>query len=149
MGKSVTAAANYLSLILNAVAIPGIADNAAAGTLNNLYLSLHTADPTAAGNQGSSEVAYVGYTRVALARSPTSPAWTISTSGNVAHANPNSPIDFPNGAAGPTPTALFAAVGTAAAGPGMILSSGALASAIVCGNNVQPRLGTGSIFTET
>ena len=41
----------------------------AASTAGSLYLSLHTADPTAGGNQSSSEISYTGYSRQAVARS--------------------------------------------------------------------------------
>jgi hypothetical protein len=39
---------DILQLILNAVPIPGIADNAATTPLTDLYVSLHSADPGAA-----------------------------------------------------------------------------------------------------
>lgn len=41
----------------------------------SLYISLHTADPSA-GNQTTSETAYTGYARVAVAR--TSSGWTVA-----------------------------------------------------------------------
>ena len=42
----------------------------------NLYLSLHTADPTPGGNQSSNEVSYTGYARASQARS--SGGFTVS-----------------------------------------------------------------------
>lgn len=51
----------------------GLLPSAVAGSL---YLSLHTAYPGEAGNQGSSEAAYTSYARVAVARS--AGGWTVS-----------------------------------------------------------------------
>lgn len=44
----------------------GLQNSAAAGSF---YISLHTADPGEAGTQTTSETAYTGYARVAVARS--------------------------------------------------------------------------------
>ena len=71
-----------LKLILNSVAISNIADNAASAPLTNLYISLHTADPSG-GNQTTSEAAYTGYTRMSIDR--TGPGWTVT--GRVASPN--------------------------------------------------------------
>jgi hypothetical protein len=50
----------------------GLQNSATAG---NLYVSLHTADPGAAGNQTTNECAYTSYARVAVERSAT--GWTV------------------------------------------------------------------------
>lgn len=76
-------------LILNATAIANIADNAASSPLTNLYIALHEADPTGAGNQTTSETAYTNYARQAVAR--TSGGFTIS--GSVASLTAN--VSFP------------------------------------------------------
>ena len=60
--------ADILGLIFNATAISGLADNASASPLTNLYVALHTADPGEGGNQSTSEVNYTGYSRVAVQR---------------------------------------------------------------------------------
>ena len=44
-------------------------------TAGSFFISLHTADPSA-GNQSTSETAYTGYARVAVARS--SAGWTVT-----------------------------------------------------------------------
>jgi hypothetical protein len=44
-------------------------------TAGNLYISLHTADPGADGDQTTSECAYTSYARVAVARSGA--GWTV------------------------------------------------------------------------
>ena len=54
---------SLLKLIFNATGIANIADNTATSPLTNLYVSLHTADPTSAGNQTSSEANYTSYAR--------------------------------------------------------------------------------------
>lgn len=51
----------------------GLQNSAAAG---NFYVSLHTADPGEAGTQATSETAYTGYARLAVARSGA--GWTVA-----------------------------------------------------------------------
>src|SRR5574343_1022311 len=51
----------------------GLQNSAAAGSF---YVALHTADPTDAGNQTTSEASYTGYARVAVERS--AGGWTVS-----------------------------------------------------------------------
>ena len=87
-GKGDTFENDLLKLIFNATAIANIADNAASAPLTNLYVALHTADPTDAGAQNASEAAYTGYARVSVAR--TSGGWTVS--GN--SVSPVANIDF-------------------------------------------------------
>lgn len=72
-------------LFLNGTAISNIADNAAASPLTNLYLALHTADPTGAGNQTSGEANYNGYARQAVSRSNSG----FTVSGSVANLTSN------------------------------------------------------------
>lgn len=55
-------------LIFQGTAVANIADNAAASPLTNLYLALHTADPTGSGSQTTSEANYNGYARQAVSR---------------------------------------------------------------------------------
>src|SRR4051794_10106620 len=97
---------DWLKLIFNATPIANIADNAATSPLTNLYVSLHTATPGAAGSQTTSEAAYTAYARVAVAR--TSGGWTV-TGGSV---SPAATISFP-AATGGSETETFFAVGTA------------------------------------
>lgn len=65
--------------ILNNAAIALIGDATGlpeSATDGSLYVSLHTADPGATGNQTTNECAYTSYARVAVAR--TGAAWTVS-----------------------------------------------------------------------
>lgn len=143
MGKGNTFSNDLLKLIFNATAIANIADNAGLSPLTNLYVSLHTANPGAGGSQTTSEAAYTGYARVAVAR--TSGGWTASSAQST---SPVANIDFPT-ATGGTETETFAAIGTAVSGAGKILYSGAITPGISVSTTVTPRLTTGSTVTES
>lgn len=141
MSKSNFFETALLELILNGTPIPNIADNAATAPLTDLYVALHTADPGEAGNQSTSECAYTGYARVAVAR--TSGGWAVV--GN--SVSPVAAIDFPD-ATGGVETATHWSVGLAAAGATDILYSGAISPTISISAGVTPRLGTGTAITE-
>lgn len=141
-GKSATFENDILKLIFNGTAITNVADNAATSPLANLYVSLHTADPTDAGNQTSNEISYTGYARVAVARN--SGGWTVSGSS----VSPVANIDFGAMTAGTGGTVTHWAIGTASSGAGEILYSGTVSPNITVANGVTPRIGTGSTVTE-
>ena len=63
-------------------------------TAGSLYFSLHTADPTDAADQTTSEVAYTSYARVAVARSAS--GWTVT--GNAVAVDAD--VVFPAGTGG-------------------------------------------------
>lgn len=140
-GKGDTFENDLLKLIFNAVPISTIADNAASSPLANLHVSMHTADPTDAGNQTSSETSYTSYARVAVAR--TAGGWTVT--GNTV--NPAANIDFP-ACTGGTATITHWGVGTASASTGKILYTGTVAPNISVSNGVTPRLTTATNITE-
>jgi hypothetical protein len=142
VSKSDTFENDLLKLIFNATAIANLADNAATSPLTSLYVALHTADPTDAGNQSSSECAYTGYARQAVAR--TSGGWTVT--GN--SVSPNSNITFPNCAASPGSAATYASIGVAVSGATKILYSGALSSPITIAIGQAPVIASGSTITE-
>lgn len=143
MGKSATFDNDLLQLIFNAVAIANIADNAGSSPLTNLYVSLHTADPGAGGNQSTNEISYTGYARIAVAR--TSGGWTVTGSS----VSPNAAIVFGEMTGGAGGTATFAAIGTLASGAGKILYSGALSPTIPVSVSVAPVIKTTSSITES
>ncbi len=143
MAKSSTFDNDWLKLIFNATAIANIADNAASSPLTNLFVALHTADPTAAGTQSSSEIAYTGYARVSVAR--TSGGWTVTG----ASVSPVAAITFGAMTAGAGGTASFWSVGVATSGATKILYSGAISPTISVVNGVTPQLTTASTVTET
>jgi hypothetical protein len=143
MGKGTVFENDFLKLVLNAVAIANIADNASASPLTNVFLSLHTADPSA-GNQTTNEISYTGYTRMTVAR--TSGGWTIV--GN--SASPFADITFPTSGGGTGGTATYAAVGTlTTAGAGKVLWSGVLSPTITITNGTIPVVKAGSTIIET
>lgn len=146
-GKTDVFELDTLKLIFNGTAIANIADNAAASPLTNLYLSLHTADPTdaAASGQSTNETTYTGYARVAVAR--TSGGWTCSTTGGVSTAVPTANISFGQCTAG-TATITHVGIGTSASGAGKLLFSGALSPAIAVSSGVVPQITTASTITE-
>jgi hypothetical protein len=65
MSKANQYESDLLALLFNGTAIANIADNTATSPLTQLFVSLHVADPADTGNQGTSEIAYTGYARVA------------------------------------------------------------------------------------
>jgi hypothetical protein len=142
MSKGDTFENDWLRLVFNAVAIANVADNAATSPLTSLFLSLHTADPGEAGTQSTSEIAYTGYARVAVAR--TVGGWTVTGSS----VSPAANIDFANMTGGAGGTATFAAVGVASTGATKILYKGALTPSISVVTGTTPRLTTASTITE-
>jgi hypothetical protein len=143
MPKGTTTANQLLALIFNATPMANFADNAASSPNTNLYLSLHTADPTASGNQTSSEAAYTNYARIAVAR--TVGGWAV-----VSNAAANAALaQFPQcGVTGATVTHV--AIGKASSGTGQILYVGALSSSLAVSNLIQPQFNASTLnVTET
>lgn len=140
MSKSNTFENDLLKLIFNGTPIANIADNAATSPLTNIWVAGHTADPGEAGDQTTSEVAYTGYARVAVARGA---GWTVT--GN--SVSPAADIVFPIGSGG-SGTITHWSAGTSQTGTGKILYSGAVTPNIVCGNGLTPKYTTASAVTE-
>jgi hypothetical protein len=143
MAKSLTTASNILKLIFNATPWANMADNAASSPYTNLYLSLHTADPSTGNNQTTNETTYTNYVRIPVIR--TTAGWTISsnTASNAALAQ------FAQcGVTGATLT--YVGIGTNVSGAGNVLYSGALNSALTVANGIQPQFSIGALtVTET
>jgi hypothetical protein len=133
---------DLLKLIFNATPIANLADNAATSPLTNLHVSLHTADPGDGGDQTTSETAYAGYARIAVAR--TTGGWTVT--GN--SVSPVANIDFGECTASPGGALTHWGVGTAASGAGKLLYSGPLTPTITMAVAVIPRVKTTSTITE-
>ncbi len=140
-GKSDTFENDWLKLIFNATAIANMADNAAASPLTDLYVALHTADPTDAGVQTASEATYTGYARVAVAR--TAGGWTVT--GN--SVSPVAAISFGACTAGAN-TITHWSVGVASSGGTKILYAGSVTPSISVSAGVTPQLTTASTVTE-
>lgn len=142
MSKGNTFENDWLKLIFNATAIANMADNAASSPLTNLYVSLHTADPGEAGDQTTSEAAYTGYARVAVAR--TTGGWTVTANS----VSPVANIVFGMWTAGPTTALTHFGIGTLSTGAGKLLYSGTITPNITPGAGVVPTLTTATAITE-
>ncbi len=94
----------------------------------SVYISLHTADPGEAGAQNTTEAAYTGYARIAVARS--SGGWTV-TGSSAANA---ATILFGTCTASPGAPLTYFGIGSDVSGAGNLDFSGAL------GASYQPAL---------
>jgi hypothetical protein len=142
MSKGNTFENDFLKLIFNATAIADLAENDTTSPATNLYVSLHTADPGEAGDQTTSETAYTGYARMAVAR--TTGGWTVTNNS----VSPVADVTFGECTASPGSAITHAAVGVASSGAGKILYKGALNSSITMSVGTIPRIGAGSTITE-
>lgn len=106
----------------------GLQPSAGAGSF---YIALHTGDPGEAGTQTTSEAAYTGYARVAVARS----AGGFTVSG--AQVSNTATIQFGECTAG-TATVTHFSVGTAVSGAGSILYRGALSASRAISAGITP-----------
>ena len=130
----------FLSMVFQAVqtaSFVGIMRNDTS-PITNLYVSLHTADPTASGAQNSNEAAYTSYARVAVAR--TTGGWSIAgeTITNVGA------ITFP-ACTGGSETETYVGVGTASSGAGVLLWAGPLTSSLAVSNGITPSFAAGQL----
>ncbi len=113
----------------------GLQGSAAAGSF---YVALHTADPGDAGNQATSEAAYTGYARVAVAR--TAGGWAVSGP-QVSNA---ATVQFGECTAGSASATHFS-VGLLASGAGEILYSGALGATRAISAGITPLFNPGAL----
>src|SRR5688572_20176837 len=122
----------FLQLIFNAVAIDGLADNAALSPVTHLTVALHTADPGEDGTQATNEIVYTGYARVEVIRDTT--GWLVSGS----NAYPINPVEFPEMTGGAGGIATHASAGDGITDH--ILWSGPITPNLNIVNGVIPRL---------
>lgn len=108
------------------------------GTAGSLYVSLHTGDPTDAGDQTSSECNYGDYARVAVARSAA--GWTVTTN----TAENAGAVTFPQASSGNN-TATHFGIGTGSSGAGVLLFSAALDASLAISNGITPQFGAGDL----
>jgi len=129
------AGAALLNHVLNNLAWANIGDASGlpAGTAGSLYASLHTADPGVGGSQLTSEAAYTGYARVAMARDNT--WWTVS---GLSATNAKA-IAFPQSSTGPE-TETYLGIGTATTGNAGHLLFRCLISSPAAGLVVNPNI---------
>lgn len=128
-----------LSLLFTATTFDGFAENDSSSPVENLYISLHTADPGEAGSQNTSETAYTGYERQAVAR--TTSGWTVSSGVCTNDAE----IAFPLCSASPGSNITHVGIGTASTGAGTLLISDALSSSITMQVGTTPIFSAGEL----
>ena len=132
MGKGNTTSNDVLKCILKGI------DPTYRNANATLYVSLHTADPTAAGSQTAYETNYSNYTRRPITKAT---GWTDN---GVSFANA-ALIQFPIcGASGATITHV--AIGELdTAGVGQIYYLGQITSSLVVALNIQPQFSAGNL----
>lgn len=143
MGTGLTFSSELLNQYLNGIAVANLTDNAASSPLGSLYVSLHSVDPTS-GDQSTNELSYPGYTRVAVARNPLAPFWTVSNG----IARPSAAIIFPNPTGG-SANAAYMGIGTLSSGAGLLLCAGPLTPVTLVVPNFPPTIATTSTVALT
>lgn len=145
-GKGNTNAAGLLQAMYQAVFSDLTTFLANSGTpATNLYISLHTANPGATGNQGTSEAAYTSYARVAVARTTGGWSLTNETISNVAA------INFP-AATGGSESETYVGVGVSptAHDSGVLLWFGQLTAPLAVSSGITPSMAIGALtITES
>lgn len=124
MSKTTAYIGDYLNLVFKNVSGGSVAAIGSglpvSVTAGSLYLSLHTADPGVGGSQTTSEAAYTGYARQAVARGAgftvASPSVALAAQANFPACTAGSEIETHWG------------IGTALTGAGNLLYSGAIGS---------------------
>ena len=145
MSKSNTFENSLLELLFKNTAITDIGDAGglrATATAGSLYMSLHTADPGEAGSAVTSEAAYTGYARKAIARSG---AGFAVTGNSVSPAADQTFGECTASAGGPI--THFGIVNTAS-GAGVLLYSGTLTPNVTMAVGVSPVVKATSTITE-
>jgi hypothetical protein len=123
MSKGDTFENDLALLLFNGVPITGLADVGVADPITTLYVALHIAVITDAETQEISESAYVGYARVAVAR--TSAGWTVA--GGIAQ----NAVDVIFPVVGSEDfEVIYASIGQEPSGPGKIFHYGPLVEAM-------------------
>jgi hypothetical protein len=140
MSKGNTFENDVLKLIFNATAIADLAMDDSTSPATTLTVALHTADPGEAGDQTTSETAYTGYARVAVAR--TTGGWTVTNNS----VSPVANIDFGECTASPGAAITHFSVGTGTGNK--LLYKGTVTPNITMAVGVIPRLKTTSTISE-
>jgi hypothetical protein len=138
MSKSNLMENSLLLLFFNATTFDNIAEDDTTSPATDLYVSLHTADPTEAGDQTSNEATYTDYARVAVAR--TAGGWTVSG----ATAENAAAIVFPE-ASGGSDTLTHFAIGELASGAGDLYYIGALTASLAVSTGIEPQFAAGDL----
>jgi hypothetical protein len=107
----------------------------------NLYISLHTSNPGAAGSQTTGEAAYTGYGRVSVAK--TTSGWTVTgaTSEN------DGVLSFGQCTASPGSNLTHVGIGLDASGTGTLLLFGELDTPIAMQVGATPQFAVSALET--
>lgn len=145
-GKGNNASQGWLKLLFQATAMANIADNTGTSPLTSLYVSLHTANPGATGDQTTSAAAYGGVGRVAVVRTSSGWSRTNQTMSNVGA------ITFPASSNGPE-TETYFGIGSLSSGAGVLYYFGQITSpsaGLVVNDGITPSFAAGALtVTET
>ena len=147
MSKSDAFEYNFLKQTFNGSAISNMTSS---GGTTSIWLALCTADPGDAGSTAA-EGGYAAYARTLTDRSTASNGWAVSsgTGAAAASASPVGNVDFPQVATTSTGTFThFVAYPSSASLAAAALYTGTITPNINFGQNVIPRLTTGSSITE-
>jgi hypothetical protein len=120
--------------------VTGLLGSAGAGFL---YMSLHTADPTAAGNQASAEADYDGYARSAITRD----GGSFIVDDSTGFATNTSEFSSPAADAGNN-TITHAGFGIAETGGGLLVAYGILINPLVVVSPIRPRFAAGQLVIK-
>lgn len=145
MSKSNDFETGLLALIFTNVGFANVGDATGlrgSTVAGSLFLTLCTADPGEAGTAITSETAYTGYARVAVARAGT--GFTVAA-GSV---SPVANADFGECTALPGTALTHFGIVTSASGAGTLLYSGTLTPNITMAVGVIPRIKATSTVTE-
>lgn len=144
MSKSDAFESALLALLFNNTNIANLGDATGvrgSADAGSVFFALHTADPGEAGSQTTSEIAYTGYARAAVARSGA--GFTVTGSS----VSPAADVTFAECTAG-SATATHFTIGTLASGAGTVLYRGALNPVVAVSAGVAPRVLSTSAVTE-
>ncbi len=147
-GKGSAFENSLLLLIFNNTSIAGIGDAGGlihSTTAGNLYLSLHTANPTAAGDQTTSEIGYTSYVRKSVLRASGAGGFTVSSNSATLT---DALTSFVTGGGG-SGTATYFGVGSASTSTGILLYFGQITPSIVTGSGITPQLTSATAITES
>lgn len=135
--------ANELALLLfNNTDIPNVGDLSGiqnSATVGALFLALHTADPSDAGNASSSEATYTSYARVAVNRIVG--GWAIVAR----NATNTADIVFPTSTLAGSEVLTHWSICKQLTGPSVILFKGSLNTALTVNINIAPRVIAGAL----
>lgn len=145
MPKATAMCNAILDLWYGAVAVPNVADNAAASPLTNIAMALATASYSASSTLASNETTYTNYARKNDIPRSTS-GFTLASGGSINNA---AAIEFAQ--CGVTGAAITsAALGKTGGGAAQIFHYGDLNASIAVSNQIQPRFAIGAVtVTET